>query len=234
MPHSRFFADQIDPEIILTPEEAFHLTKVMRKKSGELVELIDGHGTLLTCRIDRIEKEKVYFSEINRQTFAKPRKMILIQPLGEKMDWVVEKGTEIGVTDFFLTKSDLTQKELSTPSLSRLNRILISALKQSGSLYRPQIHLFSSIEEATAGLDHFYYGSLHHSSPAPLPKVPKERDPLALLVGAEGGFSQKESLFLLNCPRGTAIRPFEMTLRTETASIVLLALLFHERERSST
>src|SRR5262245_42172021 len=102
----RFFIDTIgsDETVKLTGEEAHHLARVRRIRRGELVQLFDGSGTEATAEVREIGKEAVTLTirercQVNREL---PFRLTLAcsPAKGERLRWLVEKATELGVSQF--------------------------------------------------------------------------------------------------------------------------------------
>ena len=148
MPHSRFYINSPllkKSEVILEGEEAHHLQRVMRKKEGELVELVNGCNQLAVAKIAGIEKKGVRLSiQAIKELAAQDFTIILCQaiPRINRLDLIVEKGTELGMHELWLFPAALSEKkDLSLSQLKRLEVISIAAMKQCGRLDLPKIHL---------------------------------------------------------------------------------------------
>lgn len=214
MPENRFFCR--DPEGTIRGEEWQHLTRVMRKKVGDKVELIDGQGSLSLAMITSIGRDRAETKLLESTRHQKPKELQLLLALLKfpKLEWVVEKGVELGVTRFALFDGEKSTKiGLSTTQVGRLERKAISALKQSGGLYLPRIEFFPSIQEVPLGKVPLYIASLAQKGVSP-----RKCPPAAIAIGPESGWSDAEEAHLLEMG-AEAIRLHDNTLRAETAAI---------------
>jgi 16S rRNA (uracil1498-N3)-methyltransferase len=239
MPYNRFFVDApltLHGTLTLPEEESHHILKVMRLKVGETFELINGQGFLaqaqlesigkrdLICSIHKLSfKEKPKTSWIIAQAFLKPSSLELI----------VEKNTELGIDELWLFPAYYSEKShLSSNQEKRLYTHRVSAIKQCGRLYLPQISIFDSLEKlcdaATKASPHLFYGDVDPKAPSLFSLLAKKEflKPAIFFVGPEQGFYKKEELLLKqNKAQGVSLNP--NILRAETASITASALLAH-------
>jgi len=218
----------------LPPDAAHHAARVLRLREGELVELFDGNGNECRGQIAEISGKHVVVRNIaatnsNRETSLH---VVLAQALvsSEKIDWVIQKATELGVTGIQLLNTDRSVARL-TPErtakrIEHWQQVAISACEQCGRNVLPQIlapldimvwlqHIRESQDTKLILLPEGTQ-SLHTQT--------KPQGRVVLLIGAEGGFTQAESDSALHCGF-TAIRMGTRVLRTETAAIAGLAAL---------
>jgi len=243
----RFFIKETFSEnaIIALPEkmsakEIKHITRVMRlgigdnftliNPSGEeaLVEIINDNTTAFTVKVLTISPPKLHNTKI--EVFPSVLK-------GPKMDWLIEKTTELGVAEIFplITEHTVATTQESGGRLDRWKRIAESAVKQSGSGALPNINALKNLEEAIALVSPEAWKFVLHPSPqTPILwtalKNLKESSPLpekiVLFLGPEGGFSNNE-VKLLKEHGFLEINLGESILRGETAAIVATALVQH-------
>lgn len=216
MPHDRFYSPDLET---LSKKELHHLQAVMKKQKGDSIEVVDGKGTLA--------KAKVQGStfQISSKTTEKspPPGPILVQGLAhpQKLELIIEKGTELGATAFWLFPGDKGEKQNLTPNQNdRLQAKAISALKQSGRLFLPEIKLLPPLCEWNSLPHPTFYGDL--SPEAPFYKPP-QKAPYLMVIGPESGLSQEE-LSWLQKKGATGVRLSHYTLRTETAAIAAIVL----------
>jgi 16S rRNA (uracil1498-N3)-methyltransferase len=121
--------------------EATHITKALRMKSGEFIELTNGRGKLFTAELsfDKHRVSALIKEEI--QTFDTPIPLHLgIAPTknADRIEWLVEKAVELGIGE--ITLIQCAHSERSRISIDRMNRVAIAALKQSQRTYLPRVN----------------------------------------------------------------------------------------------
>jgi 16S rRNA (uracil1498-N3)-methyltransferase len=203
MPVHRFFSTASTIE----DEEFHHLIHVMRNEVGDLIELVDGRGSLSIAKITGINKKAASLEILSTHTEAPPAaRYSLVQgiPQGTKIEWVLEKGTELDIDDFVFFGS----KDFSTNKLSRFHHILVAAMKQCGRLFLPTLSFYSSLEEIPLHKD-FCYGDFQGD---------KEVKATQIVIGPESGFSKEEREYLKQKGRGVSLG--RHVLRTETAAVI--------------
>lgn len=221
----------------LSEGESHHLIRVLRKKEGEKIKLINGMGVEYEGEIIEIMKKgktlkaKVKILKLLRKENLPSKKIIALIPLlkGDKTEFLIEKGTELGITKFIPFQSDYTVVKPSSKLKERLKIKAINALKQSGRLYLPEINSpvnlkvflsenpFSSSFKIVA----LPGGELYLKDLAN--KVFNSKE-IVLISGPEGGFSKDEENLLKN--QGFisfSISPY--ILKAETASLSLMSFI---------
>src|SRR5690606_10348681 len=140
----RFFVPDISSHqkvIILPEEESKHATKVLRLKEGDTIELINGKGDLFTCELILTGKRaEVKVLQHLHETPDKQTIHIAIAPTKniDRLEWFLEKATEIGVDEVSLLLCENSERKIV--KMERLEKILVSATKQSKRLYKPILH----------------------------------------------------------------------------------------------
>lgn len=221
----------IGSTIFIGGNEHHHLTRVMRAREGDEIELVNGFGSLASARIVKIEKEgtSVHINTVDHSP-TPMYKIFLGIPLmrPSKLEWVIEKGTEVGADAFYLYPADhSTQESLSEHQIERLRNITISALKQSGRLHLPHLEILPHLDSLLKKQADIFFGDVNTS--APLFKSSSSATSL-FITGPESGFSDEELERLKS--KGSGVRINQNILRAETAPIVALSLLsfFHIAE----
>lgn len=225
MPHNRFFTlDDLSEgqQVTLEGPEMHHLS-VMRPKVGEDIELVNGKNVLATACIESIEKKRIQLkvNQIERKEPTRP-KVILAQALPQvaKLDFIIEKGTELNTDEFWLFPGVLSDKtDLTNNQRSRLDHLAISALKQCGRLDLPQIHILPALKDWQKPEGNLFYGD-----PRGTMMAQKCEGPTILFIGPEKGFNPSEIEILKNW-NAQGIKLHENVLRTETAAVAALSAL---------
>ena len=211
----------------ISEEEAHHLLNVLRKKTGDTIFITNGKGSVFQCRISSLDKKGCSVS-IEKTTFyptVQPEINLFISVLktSERMEWLVEKATEIGVSSigFFIS----ARTERKNVNLNKLNNIAIAAIKQSGRCWLPRItgpHPISEILETEIGSK--WICTLSDPAPPFLKNVPIETNNVCVLVGPEGDFSaEEEKAAFTHGFKPVTLGKF--TLRAETAGLVAVQTL---------
>jgi len=222
----------------LPPEAAHHAARVLRLREGERVEIFDGLGNACHGVIAELGGRRVVVGGIAavNDDRESPLQIMLAQALSssEKMDWVIQKATELGVAEIQPLDTERSVAKLSADRaakrLEHWRQVAISACEQCGRNLLPRIHAPLDIMAWLQQMKHLPEMQpatrlilLPHGA-ASLHEQPEPQGKVVLLVGAEGGFSQAERDGALRCGF-TPIRMGARVLRTETAAIAGLAAL---------
>lgn len=219
-----------------SPEEFHHLTRVLRLQVGDRVIIVNGRGRETIAEILAKSKDELLLQikEVKEQAPEKGPKVILCQALlkGAKMDWLVEKITELGIAEFYPLITERVVRADTGQRPDRWKRITQSAAKQSGNPHLPKLHPAIKLPDffRSIPLEKQLKILLHPGQDAPLLLALLEErvgqasfENLFLFLGPEGGFSEAEQKFLLE--QGLSSAQLGQTiLRGETAGIVASAL----------
>jgi len=225
--------------IVIEGEDAKHIGTVLRARVGEKLTVCDGYNRDYECTIEEIEKNRVLLSiDSSAECEAESElKITLFQalPKADKMELILQKCTELGVTEFVpvateraVVKLDKKDKAKKT---ERWQKIAESAAKQSGRGVVPKVHEPVSFAEAVK------MASLLDGSIIPyeleeengLKEFAKDfkGKTLGIFIGPEGGFAQSEVEKCLEAGF-KSITLGKRILRTETAGMVTAAILIYE------
>lgn len=225
-----FFQEDMSHErFVLNPEESKHLAKVLRKSVGDIVYFTNGMGELFTCRIEDTDPKKAQVKVLEKQYIPKDDYYIhlAIAPTKnqDRLEWMVEKITEIGCHEITFLSTVHTEKAYL--KLDRLEKKIIAACKQSLKSWKPrlnaQVDYFKFINSAQVG-DCQKFIAYVDGHNAGLVAQAKRSSSYILLIGPEGDFSPDEiqqafSAGFLSCSLGKS------RLRTETAGMVAVHTL---------
>jgi len=237
MPAERYFIEEdlnLHETKILKETEFHHLVRVMRAKKGELVELVNGRGSLATGIIQEISKDKAFIVIQDLVTTA-PRttSVILAQamPKINRLDFILEKGTELGADEFWLFPGQLSvKKEFFPHQLERLQALTIAAMKQCGRLFLPKITLKPELNQWPLQVEHrAFFGDVDPQAPLfsqQWNQTGHLGSPIIFFIGPESGFTDKETT-LLKQKGVQGVRLHSNILRTDTAPIMALSLIEH-------
>jgi 16S rRNA (uracil1498-N3)-methyltransferase len=224
---------EVGKRVSLRESEVHHL-RVRRAKVGEQVELLDGAGVRGSGHI--VQDGQDWLVDVD-ELEQEPAPLGLVLAVGagdrERFAWLVEKSAELGVTSIVPLETAHTAgvaTRLKSGHLSRLRQAAVEALKQSGAAWAPLIedpvHLEEFLRRQRAGA-----GWLADPS-GDLPPATLDSDPLTVMVGPEGGFSESERSEIV----GAGFTPVVLsafTLRFETAALAAAAAAAQARLRRS-
>ena len=219
-----FYSNTIDGDFItLVGDEAKHCTKVLRKTVGDEIHIIDGQGTLFLTRIDSIGKNDCVCSVLNKteQFGTHPyyvRMCVAPTKNIDRFEFFVEKAVEIGVDEIVPVCSDNSERKVL--KLDRIERIVLSAMKQSYKATMPKLHELTDIRTI---LQTNYAGEkciahCEQQEKSLLRDVVKKGGEITILIGPEGDFSLSE-IELAKQQGWIPVSLGESRLRTETAAI---------------
>lgn len=224
------------------PDVIHQMNRVLRVKPGDEFIAINNEssGTEYICKIQNIDERSVTAAIIEkRKNTAEPDLFItLYQALPKKIElfeWVLQKGTEVGISAFLPLITERTERE-SAPKKERFQKILKEAAEQSGRGKIPELKeavSFKKVLRESSAADTvanssaqriiFHTGAHYPLLSSHLGAIKKYRA-CSIFIGPEGGFSEKE-IAEAKEKEFTVLSLGPRTLRTETAGIVASALL---------
>ena len=206
---------------ILEADEFFHCTKVLRNREKDIIYLTDGKGNLYESEILKIKKNQCDIRSIKKiKTLKKNKKnhvVISVIKSQNRLEWMVEKLTEIGIDE--ITFISTKHSEKSNINYKRIDKKIISALKQCKSLFKPKINKLISVNDFLKydfETSNKYIADL--SSKIEMKKNKNHINSL-IVIGPEGDFS-KEELEDFKKKGYQKISLGNQVLRSETAAIV--------------
>ena len=187
------FPLKIDLEI--TDKDIHHqLTRVMRVRIGEEITLFDGDGSETVYEITEITKTTLSLRGRGR-TFPRTeseKNITLYQALPnklEKIEYIIQKGVEIGIRKFVFFRSDYSQKLiLSDSKKARCLSIAREGLEQCGGLIMPEIEFTDKVKHQSSVMN-ITLDTMGASQK--ITEIPQNRE-ISIWVGPEGGWSEKE------------------------------------------
>ena len=228
----RFYSNNIQSNFIyLENEEAQHCTKVLRCKENDVVEILNGSGILYEGIISSIQKHEVQITieKILKEEKENPNKLsIAICPTKNpaRIEWFLEKATEIGIVNIYPIISDRTEKQ--TIKQERLQQIINSAAKQSGQLFFPTLHPVQKLNafyNSTNQFDNCYIAHCEDEDKKQhLKDVYKKNESALLLIGPEGDFTKEEVKTAVN-KNYIPVSLGNSILRVETAGVVACSII---------
>ena len=249
------------PQFLIKPEdisgdrfslagpEAFHVTRVLRRKVGDAVELFDGRGGRFSGVIRSIGPDGTVDGDITAREHA-PRRAFPVQLnlylsllKASHWEWAIEKASELGVSSIIPTVTPRTVvqlRELTASKQERWNKILQAASKQSRraelpELRQPQHFRDAIVESAKDGVSlvawEKHAGASTYAGLREVLREARGKSPAGLTVnvfiGPEGGFSDEE-IELAECEGAALFSLGPNTLRAETAAVAACTVVLYE------
>jgi 16S rRNA (uracil1498-N3)-methyltransferase len=226
--HHRIFVDAVQPQITLTGEELHHSIRVVRVRVGEEVEVFDRAGNAATGVVQSIERDRATILTTaplpSRESPLAIHLAMAIIHL-DKFELVLQKATELGVQAIIPLESERVElrRERYAGKAERWEKIVFEAVKQSGRTRIPTLEPPATLD---ALLDRAGTKILFDAGTAPsaLPARAAALAEVTLLIGPEGGWSDRE--LALARARGCLFQTLgPRRLRAETAAIVSVAVV---------
>lgn len=219
---SLFYQPRIsDGMFALDAEESRHATKVLRLLSGNQVNLTDGKGMFYQARIIDADSKKTTFEILSKKQAPKRNYQIhiAISPTKntDRIEWFVEKATEIGVDE--ISFIHCRNSERKTINLERIEKIAISALKQSQQAWMPKLNSIVPFKESISiSAQQKFIAFVDESNTIHLKSLIAPEKNYLVLIGPEGDFS-KEELEIAIQHDFKKVSLGQNRLRTETAAL---------------
>lgn len=244
MKHSEYFyipSKNIKNDIVeFKGAELKHLAVVLRKKYHDVVSVVDGKGNVFTVVLTQIGRNSAVGTIQKRSRYlGEPNfKLTLAQAIskGNRFDWVVEKGTEIGVSKFIPLITERSIAKGSETKRNRWQKVAIAAMKQCARSVLPEITSPQTIDQIFYAKEIYDFNLIAHSEAhakslaeiiiqgkRKLAHISKIKSGI-ILVGPEGGFSPDE----IKKAKSQNFQTFSLglrRLRTETAGIMASAII---------
>ena len=225
-----FYTPFTDPEsLTLDEEETRHCTRVLRLVQGDRVYVTDGKGSMFECRIREITGKKCQLEMVSEQKDYHKRNSrihIAIAPTKsiDRFEWFLEKSTEIGIDE--ITPLFCKHSERTHLKTDRLQKVIISAMKQSLKAYLPLLHPpvnFGKFRGSSFDGQKFI-AFCDADSTLELHKIYNKGSNALILIGPEGDFSEEE----IDLAKKDGFIPITLgksRLRTETAGVVACTII---------
>lgn len=246
---TRFFVapEQIkNGQVVLTGDDVKHITKVLRLEVGSEIVVLDGEGREYHAQLTELLKGKIV-GKIIKETSSKVEPPILVNliqglPKGEKIDFIIQKCTEIGINSIKPVNTERSVVKLDTKKalqrVERWQKIAREAAEQSHRTIIPQIlgleDLQTVLEDIeTKGLILIPWEAEKSLGLKEVLQKQKELmlqgtgEEIYLIIGPEGGFSEKEIKSAVT-KGAIPVSLGPRILRTETAGLAALTMILYE------
>ncbi len=238
---TRIFVDAplaIGLQVVLPEAAAAHLLRVLRARVGDTCVLFNGDGQDYDARVTAIGKRDASARVLAAQAIdnESPLRITLVQGIarGEKMDWILQKATELGVSAIVPVSSERSEVRLAgdrvDKRIAHWRSVLVSACEQCGRARVPRLDPPQALSEALPGLpQHGLRLLLDPAATQSLATIAHTGGhavdmAIAVAVGPEGGWSPRDRDALRHAGF-TGVRLGPRVLRTETAGIAAIAAL---------
>lgn len=221
----------------LGEEESAHCVRVLRHRAGDRINIIDGHGTMYECTLvaDSPKGAEARIEQAHQNWGGHPYDLTMaVCPTKniDRYEWFAEKATEFGVDRIVPVIGEHSERKILKPE--RMNRILLSATKQSLKASIPELSDTISVREfieSTAEKDAlkmiaycFEDGQQRHSIREVLEK--SDAKEVIVLIGPEGDFSREEADAAVAAGY-VPVHIGESRLRTETAALASVSMVYY-------
>ena len=233
----RFFVESIEgDQVVLTGPDAAHMCKSLRMKPGDTVTLCDTKGFDYRCVVQRLSPEEAALTIIDKyQCENEPSLSVILYqglPKGEKMDWIVQKAVELGVSQIVPVRMERCVSRPDGKSAQkkadRWQKIAVEAAKQCGRGIRPQVCPPVDFQQALAQAvqAQAFLFCYEGGGESVARFVTRETKTVAVWIGPEGGFSLPE-VEAVQSAGGVPITLGKRILRTETAPLAALSVIMY-------
>jgi 16S rRNA (uracil1498-N3)-methyltransferase len=227
----RFYTTHIEGNIA-TPEEeeSQHIYQVLRLKEGDIAEVTDGKGNLYRGTLHFLSKKKPFFELDLNAKFSIPSQVkcslaVALTKNIDRIEWLIEKATEMGLHSFYPLLTQRTERDKMNHE--RMVKIAVSAMKQSGRLWLPEIHPITTFRELMPKADadiKMVAHCLEQTDKKYLSDVYTKGKSSLVLIGPEGDFTEAE----INTAISNQYQPVSLgnsRLRVETAALMACATI---------
>jgi 16S rRNA (uracil1498-N3)-methyltransferase len=222
----------------LAGEERHHLLNVLRLQPGEKIVGFDNSGRQWQGVIEAITKEavecRIYAEELPQVEARTKVYLVMGLAKGEKMEWVIQKGTELGMAGFIPLRTERAVVRLEGPKalerVSRWQKIAAEAVKQSRRVVEPVVSPIADWQDLTKALPPETQWLLPYEDEKTfsLSNTLQEFKPeysIAILIGPEGGFTPHEVAKARENLKARSVSLGPRILRTETAALAALVMV---------
>ncbi len=221
-----FYVENIEGETAILPDdEARHCIQSLRKKVGDTIHFVDGKGGFYTGEITEATRKRcaVRITQ-QQQNYNEPHTHlhIAIAPTKNinRLEWFLEKATEIGISE--VTPILCQRSERKKVRIDRLQKIMLTAMKQSLKAYLPKLNDLTNFKDfirtQNSAKSRTFIAHCNEGEKPHLKDISKAKENTLILIGPEGDFSPEEVALALQ-HECEAVSLGKSRLRTETAGL---------------
>lgn len=237
----RVFVDKLKMKngmVLLTGPNCKYILGVLRKTAGERIDVMDGKGYLYRCTINGIKGKELFLQvldAVHHPEEKRTRVTLIVSPIkGPRMDWLVEKATELGVDRILpaiFKRTVVKFQDEESDKCERWKRIMVEASRQSGRFSIPEMAPPAPLRGVLPYIEHIENRWLLHekekSTTVKDAVAAQKSGEVCVVIGPEGGVEEGEVNWLKE--HGfTACTLGESILRAETAPLVILSIIYYE------
>ncbi|MDX2305196.1 MAG: 16S rRNA (uracil(1498)-N(3))-methyltransferase [Microscillaceae bacterium] len=231
-----FYASDIQSnQALLTEEESHHCMKVLRLPQGSVIQITDGRGHIFEAVIRQLQGKNAELEILRTLKTQTPKNYFIHIALAptkqiDRTEWFIEKSVEIGIQEITMLLCENSERK--QVKIERLEKIAISAMKQSGQIYLPKINALTPFQDLvgrSSSGDQKLIAYVDEKNQDFLGNILRKNCSYCILIGPEGDFSTNEIMLALN--NGfQAVSLGKQRYRTETAGLVAchISNLVHE------
>ena len=228
-----FYVPEAAQQEELPQDEALHALRVLRLKGGDELFLMDGVGSFYRAQVTMVASHHCYYEileEMPQERQWKGRLHLAIAPtkMIDRIEWMVEKATEVGVDELSFLNCQFSERK--QVRIDRLEKIVVSAVKQSHKAWKPVIHDIVSFKDFIASpvegrkyIAHCYEEIPRVSLFTELQAL-DPTEPVTVLIGPEGDFSIDEVQMAIEAGY-QSVHLGNSRLRTETAGLMAVTMM---------
>lgn len=228
----RYFASIINKDVILKEDDVFHLTKVMRMKNGDHIEVVDETAKAYLAKIESINPLHIVIVEpiLKNNELKKEVTLFFALAKSDKNEFVIQKATELGASHIVLFQGQRSIVKFSNEDFNKkLPRYMSIAKEASEQCHRekiPQISFVSNLKDIKLSDLNLFAYELDAGNTDSFTSLLKKDDysSISIIIGPEGGFSEKEAS-VLNELGFKNISLGKRILRCETAAVYALSVI---------
>jgi len=228
-----FFTKEIAPlhqHLTLDEDTSRHVSQVLRMRAGELLQLTDGHGNLLTAELTEAHKKhsavKITDAKFIERRQRKTTIAISLLKNANRFEWFLEKATELGIQQIVPLICERTERQHFRHE--RMQSVLVSAMLQSQQSWLPELHepvqFVQFVSDISGNAQKFIAHLVEGEKRKEFSETMDRSSDNIILIGPEGDFTKEE--VMLAVKHGyIPVSLGETRLRTETAGIAAAVLM---------
>ncbi len=234
-------------ELTITGDDVHHISRVMRNKESDEVICIHPDKTIAKCKIKIIEDDLIQCSivSIESNQYELPVHVSIIQslPKGDKLDLILQKGTELGASSFYLYQAERSivkwDKKKTIKRMTRFEKIIKEAAEQSYREMIPVLNNPANLVELIEATKDYHLKLIAYEEEAKKDDTSNRfkeelqninaHEKVAIFIGPEGGFTTNE-IKVLKEANFIPVKLGNRILRTETASFYVLSSISYQFE----